>query len=96
MVVRIVKAGLLVRTVHNLKVMSVQVERMLSGIVVVQHDLDDLVLGENEGVGVTTVDSNTGGSVTGSKGSVKGRDLWSDVGNIVEKGAGMLVDGLRE
>ncbi len=59
---------------------------MFAGVVIVQDDLDDLVLAEDEGIGVGPVDEGRYRSGIGGQGGVEGRDNRADVSDIVEEG----------
>lgn len=72
---------------HDLEVVAVQVERVLAGVEVVDHDLDDLVLGEDEGVCVGAVDGGVCCVLAGCESGVEGGDFGGDVGDVVEEGA---------
>lgn len=63
-----------------------KVEGMFAWVVVVEDDLDDLILAEDEGIGVGTVDDGIHRGRLGGQGGVEGRDDWTDVSAIVEKG----------
>lgn len=53
--IRVIEALVWRCTVDSLEVVPVQMERMLSGIVVVQYDLDHVALLEHVTVGVVTI-----------------------------------------
>lgn len=80
-----VKSRFFFRTDNGLESMSVQVERMFAGVIVVEDYLDNLVLFENVGVDVGPVNGSIGGRGTSGKSSVKSRDFGRYVGNIVEE-----------
>ena len=61
---------------------------MAAGVVVVEDDVDDLVVLEDEGVGVGGVDGGVGGIGAGGEGGVEGGDFGEDIGDGVEGGAG--------
>lgn len=54
-VFRVVQARLFRTAVEHLEVVAVKMEGMLSWIVAVQHDLDDLIVWQDEGVRVAPV-----------------------------------------
>lgn len=62
-------------------------EGVLSWVVVVEDDFDDLVVGEDELVGVGAVDHGVGGVCACGEDGVEGWDFGSDVGLVVEEGA---------
>lgn len=66
--------------------MAVKVEGMFASVVVVEDDLDDLILAEDEGIGIGTVDEGVYRSRIGGHGGVEGRDNWADVSAVIEKG----------
>ena len=63
-----------------------KVEGMFASVVVVQDNLDDLILAEDEGIGVGTVDERVYRSRIGGNGGVEGRDNWADVSAVIKKG----------
>lgn len=65
--------------------MSVQVERMFAGVIVVEDYLDNLVLFENVSVNIGSVDGSIGGRGTSCKSSVESWDFGLYVGNVVEE-----------
>lgn len=84
-----VRSGLVVwTTLDNLEDVTVQMERMLTSIVVVQDNLDNLVLLQDEGVCVGTIDGllQGDGVVWCRKNGTKGWNFRSDVGDVVEEG----------
>jgi hypothetical protein len=85
-----VVAGLVVACVFGatrdgLEDVAVEVEGVTAGVVVVDDYFDDLVLLENEWVGVFAVDGGIVGVCAAGEGSVKSGDLGSDVGDIIEE-----------
>lgn len=77
---------------HCLESVAVQMEGMLTGVVVVQHDFNDLVFFQDEGVGVGTVGQWVCSVFTGTQGSQQSWYLWSGVGDVVEEGVVDTVD----
>jgi hypothetical protein len=63
-------------------------EGMLARVEVVDHDVNDLVLFEDEGVRVGAVDGGVGREFAGGQDRVEGGDLGGDVGYVVEERAG--------
>ena len=61
-------------------------EGVVTGIVVVDNDLDPLVVLEDHGVSVLAVDFRVRGQVTSAESSVQRGDLGHDIGDIVESG----------
>ncbi len=59
---------------------------MFASVVVVQDNLDDLILAEDEGIGIGTVDERVYRSRIGGHGGVEGRDNWADVSAVIKKG----------
>ena len=70
----------------GLEVVAVEVEGVFAWVVVVEDDLDDLVLLEDEGVGVGGVDGGVEGGGAGGEGGVEGGHFGADVGDVVEEG----------
>lgn len=83
-VVWLVEAVFLRSSLDDLEVMSVQMERMLARIVVVQHDLDNVHFVKDERIRVGAVDGTICGVHAGRQGTVQCRNLWSNVGDVVE------------
>lgn len=73
---------------QNLELMAVKVEWMLAGIQVVEHDVDNLVLLQNERVRVAAIDFDTVCGVARGEDCVKSRDKRLYIGHIIDKGAG--------
>lgn len=80
-----VESRFFIRTDNSLESMSVQVEGMFAGIIVVEDNLDNLVLFENISVNIGPIDGGIGGRGTSSKSSEKSWDFGLYVGNTVEK-----------
>ncbi|KAH3662871.1 hypothetical protein OGATHE_004447 [Ogataea polymorpha] len=72
-------------SLDNLEHVTVQVERMLTGILVVEHNFDNFVLLKDKSVGVSTVDVGIGSVLAGRQDSSKSRHLWSMVADVVEE-----------
>ena len=66
-------------------------ERMFASVIVVQHDVHDLVFLQYVSVGVTTVDGNVRGIGASSEGAVQRRDDRRSVGDVVEEGTDAIV-----
>ena len=66
--------------------MPVQVERVLPRVLVVEHDLDDLIVLKYVAVSVYAVDFGVGGQLAGCEGRVEGGDFWAHVGDAAEEG----------
>lgn len=88
-----VGAGGVVGADEGLEGVAVEVEGVFAGVGVVEDDVDDLVFGEDEGVGVYAVDGGVVGGGAGGEGGVEGWDFGLHVGYIVEEGAGEWVSG---
>lgn len=85
-VCRVVEASVVVGPSDYLEVVCVQVERMLSGVIIVDHQLDDLAVVEHEGITVDAVDAGVGDDVCRSgESSVESGHLLRDIGDVVEK-----------
>lgn len=70
----------------NLEDVTVEMEGVVTGIVVVDDNLDPLVVLDDHGVGVLSVDLGVGREVASGQGGVQGGDLGHDVGDVVEGG----------
>lgn len=70
----------------NLEDVTVEMEGVVTGIVVVDDDLNPLVVLDDHGVGVLSVDLRVGREVTSSQGGVQGGNLGHDIGDVVEGG----------
>lgn len=81
-------AGLVGRAPDDLELVAVQVERVLARVEIVQHDVDDLVLLKNEGVGVGSIHCRVIRVFPCGEGGVERRHFRGDVGDVVEEGAG--------
>jgi hypothetical protein len=60
---------------------------LLPGVVIVEDYLDNLILRENELVGVSTVDCRFSGVLTSRENRVECGYFGGDVGHVVEEGA---------
>ena len=85
--------GILLGARNGLESVAVEVERVAAFVVVVEDDFNDVVLFEDEGVGVGAVDDGIGGEGAGSKGSVESWDFGTRVGVVVEEG---VIDAVGE
>ncbi len=74
----------------GLEGVAVEVEGVFALVGVVEDDVDDVVVGEDEGVGVGAVDGGVGGCGAGGEGGEEGGDFGADVGYVVEEGAGRV------
>jgi hypothetical protein len=72
----------------GLEGVPVEMKGMAAGVVVVDDYFDDLVLLEDEWVGIFAVDGGVVGICATCKGCVKSGDFGSDVGDIVEECTG--------
>ena len=91
-VVWVEEARFFLRAGDDLEDVAVQVEGVFAWVVVVEDYFDDLVLGEDEGVGVVSVDERVCCVGAGGKGGVESGDLRRNVGNVVDW---RLLDGAR-
>ncbi len=64
---------------------SVKMERMFTGVPVEKLDLDHVVMLDDKGVGVRTVNGWVGSKCTHRIGGKKSGDLGSDVRDVVER-----------
>lgn len=78
--------GFLFGASDGLEVVAVKMEGVLARIVVVKNDFDDLVLLEDEGVGVRGVDGGIEGGGARGENGVEGGHFGSNVGDVVEEG----------
>lgn len=83
----VVEAGVVVAAVDDLKRVAVEMEGMFSRVVIVEDDLDDLVVAEDELIGMGAVDEGVGCVGAGGEDGVEGGDFGSDIGFVVEEGA---------
>ena len=70
----------------DLEGVAMKMEGVLSRVVVIENDFDDLILGEDEGVGVVAVDQGVCCVGAGGESCVESRDFGSDVCDVVEEG----------
>lgn len=82
----VIVAPVIVTPHNSLKVVSVQMERMLARIVIVQDDLYNLVFFQDVAVGVAAIDGHVRGVAAGGQRAVQRRDYRFDVGDLVEEG----------
>ena len=71
---------------HELEIMPVQMEWMLPCVVVVDDNLDNLLVGQDEGVCIDSVYSWVCSEVTCAKGSVERGNFRVHISDIVEEG----------
>lgn len=83
------RASVAGRTVQNLELMSVHVERMDGTIEIVDNNFDDITITEDERVYIPIDDGVGVGSASGGHG-VQSRYVLSDVRLVVEASAGTL------
>lgn len=83
----VVEAGVVVAAVDYLEGVAVEMEGVFSGIVVVEDDFDDLVVAEDELVGVRAVYGGVGGVGAGGEDGVEGGYFRGDVCLAVEESA---------
>lgn len=91
MVVRVVVPSILFRSPDDLEVVSMKMERMLPGVIIIQDDLYDLTVLKDESVCIATIDYGIRSSIPGGKDGVQSRDLWCDIGDVVEEGTGTIL-----
>ena len=58
-----------------------EMERVFAGIIIVEHDVDDVVFLEDESVAVFSVDGGILGFFAGREGGVEGWDFGHAVGD---------------
>jgi hypothetical protein len=66
-------------------------EWMFACVIVIEHDLDNLTLLEDEGMGVAAVNCWICSSISCGEDGIEGGNLGRDVGNVVEEGTGLRV-----
>jgi hypothetical protein len=74
----------------SLEGVAVEVKGMAAGVVVVDDYFDNLVLLENEWVGVFAVDGGIVGICATCEGCVKSGDFGGDIGDIIEECTGEI------
>ena len=82
---RIEIPAIVVTTRNGLENMPMQMERMFSRVLVIDHDLDDFVVLEHVGVRVDTIDFCVGGQVASCQGGIKRGNFRADIGDAVEE-----------
>lgn len=82
----IVVTRIVVSAHDGLEGVAVQMERVFSRVLVVEHDLDHLVVAQHVRVGVGTVHGRVGGQVARGEGGVEGRDFRTYVGDAAKEG----------
>lgn len=83
---RVVVSRIFLATYDGLEVVPVQMERVLARVLVVQHDLNDLVVPDDIRVCVDTVNGRVGGELACRQDCVKGWDLGPNIGDSAEEG----------
>lgn len=83
--------GLFFRAEDSLEGMSVEMEGVAARVEVVDDKLDDLVLLEDNRVGVAAVDGGVGGIFAGVEDRVQRGNLGAGVGDVVEEGVVLAV-----
>jgi hypothetical protein len=86
MVVRIEEAGIWLGSPDDLEVMTMQVERVLACIIIVEDNLDNLTMFKDEGVGIPSVDCSIRCSLASGKDGIQCWNLWCNVCYVVEEG----------
>jgi hypothetical protein len=67
-------------------------EWMFACVIVIEHDLNDLALLEDEGMGVAAVDCWICSSTSCGEDGVESGNLGCDVGYVVEEGTGVCIN----
>ena len=83
---RIVGTGIGLGACHGLESVAVEMEGVLAWVVAVEDEFDDVVLLEDECFGAAAIDGDVVCGVTGGHDGVKGRNLRTDIGGVVEEG----------
>lgn len=81
-----IPASIFSGTDNSLEMVSMKMEGMFAGIVVVEDDFDDLILLKYEGIGMRAVNFWVGGGAAGTEGGIQTWDLGTHVGYVVEEG----------
>ena len=63
---------------------------MFARVVVVEHNLYNVIVLQDKRVGVAAVNGGVVGEVAGGEGSVEGGNFGTDVGDVVEEGADIV------
>ena len=72
----------------RLESVSVEMERMLSGISTVEDDFNDIVFLENECIRVGAINCRTSCCITGREHRIQSRDFGLDICDVIEESAG--------
>lgn len=83
--------GFFLRAVDGLEGVAVEMERVATGVEVVDDNLHNLALLEDKWMGVLAVDGGVVCEVAGGEGGVQGGDLGMGVGDVVEEGVVLAV-----
>ena len=78
--------SIILAAVHDLEIVPVQMEWVLSRVVVVDNDLDDRHVGQDIGECVDSVHSWVGGKVTRAEGGVQRGDFRAHIGETAKEG----------
>ena len=89
-VVWIVEACVRRRAIHSLEIVSVQVERVLAWIIVVEYNLDYVALVEHKAVCIVAIDGFVTSRDACCKDAVKSRHQRRSIRDIVEKGTKVI------
>ena len=71
----------------DLEIVTVQMERMLSRVVVVQDNVHNLIFVKDESIGVRAINAYIGSICSSGKDGIQSWNLWSDVRDIVKERA---------
>lgn len=91
MVVRVIVSSIFFRSPDDLEVVSMEMERMLPSVVIVQNDLYNLAMLKDESVSIATVYYGIRSSISGGEDGVKSRNFGRDISDVVEEGTGMIL-----
>lgn len=91
MIVRVIVPSVFFGSPDDLEIVSMKMERMLSGIVVVQYNLYNLTLLKDEGVSITAVYHGIRSSISGTEDGIQSRNLGCDICDVVEEGTSIVL-----
>jgi hypothetical protein len=71
--------------VGNLEVVTMKMERMFSGIMVVNDNFDNFVMRKNKGVSIDAIHRWICSERACGEGGIEGRDKWPNIGCRIEE-----------
>lgn len=91
MIVRVIVPSVFFGSPDDLEVVSMEMERMLPSVIVVQDNLYNLTLLKNESVSITAVYRGIRSSISGSEHGIQSRDLGCDICDVVEESTSIIL-----